>query len=122
MRKTVKASRPYRATFRAEQAQATRRRILEAARRLVLERGYGPVTMQDVATESGVAYQTVFSQFGSKLQLALELCAAEFPHAGETVSTLVRLRDGGDPVAWVRAIGSFCRTLYEPCAEILRFM
>jgi AcrR family transcriptional regulator len=118
----VKGARPYRTTLRAEQAQLTRRRILETARRLLLERGYSQVTMQDVAREAGVAYQTVFAQFGSKLQLALELCASEFPHVGQTVAMLAGARDAGDPEAWLRTMGPFARALYEPCAEILRFM
>ncbi len=118
----VKSTRPYRATLREEQAQLTRRRILEAARRLFVERGYAPISMQEVAREAGVAYQTVFSQFGGKVQLALELCASEFPHVGETVAMLARARDTDDPASWVRGLGTFARRLYEPCAEILRFM
>ena len=63
----VKDIRPYRTALREEQAQLTRGRILKTARRLLVQRGYSQVTMQDVAREAGVAYQTVFSQFRSKL-------------------------------------------------------
>lgn len=115
-------ARPRRATLREEQTRLTRRRILEAARRLFVARGYSTVSMQEIAREAGVAYQTVFSQFGGKLQLALELCASEFPHVGETVAMLVTARDAGDAEAWLRLLGKFARRLYEPCAEILRFM
>ena len=113
---------PGRATLREEQTRLTRRRILEAARALFIARGYSTVSMQEIAREAGVAYQTVFSQFGGKLQLALELCTSEFPHVGETVAMLVAARDAGDPEAWLRLLGRFARRLYEPCAEILRFM
>src|SRR5205823_14160487 len=58
----------------------------------------------------------------SDLQLALELCALEFPHVGPTVAKLAEARDAGNPEAWLRTIGPFARQLYEPCAEILRFM
>src|SRR5689334_16857934 len=95
---------------------------MEAARRLFVQRGYSQVSMQDIALEAGVAYQTVFSRFGSKLQLAVELCSSEFPHVGETVAVLVRARQARDPVRWLRSLGHFARTMYEPCAEILRFM
>jgi AcrR family transcriptional regulator len=122
MGERVKDTRPYRTALREEQAQLTRRRILQAARRLLVQRGYGQVTMQEVAREARVAYQTVFSQFGSKLQLALELCASEFPHVGATVAMLDEARDAGNPEAWLRTMGAFARKLYEPCAEILRFM
>lgn len=118
----VKTKRPHRATLREEQTQLTRRRVLEAARRLFVGRGYSTVSMQDIAHEAGVAYQTVFSQFGSKLQLALTLCTSEFPHVGTTVALLATARDAGDPEAWLRLLGPFARRLYEPCAEILRFM
>ena len=122
MEPAVKGERPGRTTLREEQALLTRRRILEAARRLFVARGYSSVSMQEIAREGGVAYQTVFSQFGGKLQLALELCASEFPHVGQTVAMLVAARDASDPEAWLRLLGTFARRLYEPCAEILRFM
>lgn len=114
--------RPDPATLREEQARLTRRRILGAARRLFIQRGYSTISMKEIAREAGVAYQTVFSQFGGKLQLALELCASEFPHVGETVAMLATACDAGDPEAWLRLLGLFARRLYEPCAEILRFM
>ncbi|HXI95067.1 MAG TPA: helix-turn-helix domain-containing protein [Candidatus Acidoferrum sp.] len=118
----VKGTRPYRTSLRAEQAQLTRSRIMEAARRLLIQRGYTQVTMQEVAREAGVAYQTVFSQFRSKLQLALELCSSELLHAGGAVAMLGQVRDAGDPEACLRMLGAFSRRLYEPCAEVLRFM
>src|SRR5579872_4084141 len=95
---------------------------MEIARRLFVQRGYTQVTMQEVAREAGVAYQTVFSQFRSKLQLALELCSSELLHAGGAVAVLREARDAGDPEACLRLVGAFARRLYEPCAEVLRFM
>jgi TetR/AcrR family transcriptional regulator, regulator of autoinduction and epiphytic fitness len=118
----VKDIRPYRTALREEQAQLTRRRILDAARRLLVGRGYSQVTMQEVAREAGVAYQTVFSQFRSKLQLALELCSSELRHVGGVVAMLAAARDAGDPGACLRTVGTFARQLYEPCSEVLRFM
>ena len=118
----VKRGRPYRKTLREEQAQLTRRRILESARRLLVRRGYGQVTMQEVADEAGVAYQTVFSQFRSKLELAQELCSSDLLHVGGVVAMLVAAREAGDPDACLRMLGAFARRLYEPCAEVLRFM
>lgn len=118
----VKDIRPYRTALREEQAQLTRGRILKTARRLLVQRGYSQVTMQDVAREAGVAYQTVFSQFRSKLQLALELCSSDLLHVGGVVGMLAAARDAGDPEAYLRTVGTFARQLYEPCAEILRFM
>jgi len=118
----VKGTRPYRTTLREEQAQLTRRRIMETARRLFVQRGYTQVTMQEVAKEAGVAYQTVFSQFRSKLQLAVELCSLELRHVGDAVAMLAKAREAGDPEASLRMVGVFARHLYEPCSGVLRFM
>lgn len=58
--------RPYTSTLRAEQAAATRGRILRAARDLFLEQGYPATTLSQVAGEAGVAADTVLHVFGSK--------------------------------------------------------
>lgn len=118
----VKIGRAYSTRLRHEQAELTRKRVLAAARRLFVTSGYAEVTMQAIAREARVAYQTVYAQFGNKLRLALELCASEFPHVGPTVGLLVEARERRDPEAWLRMLGGFTRRLYQPCAEILRFM
>src|SRR6266851_3955151 len=66
----VKPRRFYNTTLRREHAVGTHRRILDAARRLFVARGYASVTMRDVASEAGVAVQTVHAVFGTKLGLA----------------------------------------------------
>lgn len=48
-------------------ATVNRDRILEAAEALILEGGFAPATVSDIATRAGVSRATVFSQFGSKL-------------------------------------------------------
>jgi AcrR family transcriptional regulator len=58
--------RPYRQTARAAAADATRRRVVDAAIELFLERWYDDVTLRDVAAAAGVALQTVVNHFGSK--------------------------------------------------------
>lgn len=51
---------------RAEAAEDTERRILEAGRALFSARWYDDVTLADVAAEAGVSSQTVIRRFGSK--------------------------------------------------------
>jgi hypothetical protein len=46
----------------------------------------------------------------------------ELPHVGETVAMFVKSREAGHPEQWIGSLGAFARRLYEPCAEILRFM
>ena len=58
--------RPYTMRARAESAQATHRRILDAARALFLDHWYDQVTLEQVAEEAGVSKQTVLRRFGSK--------------------------------------------------------
>lgn len=64
-----------RPTLREERAAVTRRRILEAARHRFFEHGYAATTLQAVATEAGVAVQTVYAVFGSKAAILAELRA-----------------------------------------------
>lgn len=58
---------------RREQAAQTRRRILDAAYRLLCAGGYDATTMQMVAEAAGVAVQTVYFVFGTKAQLLAEV-------------------------------------------------
>ena len=56
----VNARRAYDNAGRAEQAAANRRRIVAAARRMLVEHGYAAMTMAMVAKEAGVAVDTVY--------------------------------------------------------------
>ncbi|MGH2465470.1 MAG: TetR/AcrR family transcriptional regulator [Candidatus Limnocylindrales bacterium] len=62
-----------RPTLRAERAAVTRGRIAEAARLLFLRDGYGATTIAAIAVEAGVAVQTVYAVYGSKLGIFREL-------------------------------------------------
>lgn len=66
---------------RADQARATRRRLIEAAARLFSSDGYASTTMEQIAAEAGVAVQTVYYTCGTKGQLLWE--AMEYAAAGE---------------------------------------
>src|SRR5260370_37645007 len=58
---------------RRPRAQATRRRIRDAARRLFVERGYVATTIEAIAGEASVAVPTVYLAFGTKRALLAEL-------------------------------------------------
>ncbi len=63
--------RRYSSQLRQENAEATRLRIVEAARELMLERGYAATTMSDIAAAAGVAVQTLYTSCpGGKAGLA----------------------------------------------------
>ena len=59
-------TRRYDSPRRREQAEATRRQILEAAQRLFERHGYAATTMAAIAAEAGVALKTVYVAFETK--------------------------------------------------------
>ena len=61
-----RVKRSYHSLAREGTARATRRAILEAARRLLVEDGYQGMTMERVAAEAGVALDTVYAAVGPK--------------------------------------------------------
>lgn len=65
--------RTYDASRRREQARATRRAVLEAARALLEERGYAATTVADVARAAGVSPESVYKGFGTKAALVKEV-------------------------------------------------
>ncbi|MFD7441672.1 TetR/AcrR family transcriptional regulator [Streptomyces sp. NPDC059909] len=60
------SKRPYVSPLREQAAAQTRALILERATELFAERGYGRVTVADIASAAGVASKTVFASVGSK--------------------------------------------------------
>src|SRR5581483_5648249 len=106
------AKRTYRSPRRREQAEDTRKRILSAAKRLFLAEGYGRTKIDSIASEAGVAVQTVYATFGSKgamLMALLDQLAID--------ADLPRLQKGlaaarGDPRRQLREALSFTGRLY----------
>lgn len=66
MTSPVKPRRRYDSTVRQEQARRSRWAVLEAARRLFLERGYAATTVAAIARDAGVSVETVYKAFGNK--------------------------------------------------------
>ncbi len=58
---------------RARKALETRRRIRSAARDLFVRQGYTATTMRAIAASADVAWQTVYSVFGTKAALLSEI-------------------------------------------------
>jgi AcrR family transcriptional regulator len=67
------ARRRYTSTVRAEQAAATRRAVLTAARELFAESGYVATSIAAIAERAGVAVDTVYAAAGRKPALLREL-------------------------------------------------
>lgn len=62
-------SRRYSMSLRGEQTAATRRRILDTARRLFAEQGYLGTTLSGIAEAAGVSVQTIYNLVGGKAVL-----------------------------------------------------
>lgn len=90
-------ARAYRSELRAQQAEETRARILDAAGR-VMVRGVATLSIPAVAREAGVSVPTIYRHFATKL----DLLEAVYPHALRRAAhkqpavprTLDELRDG----------------------------
>jgi AcrR family transcriptional regulator len=63
--------RRYRSVVRTEQAAATRRAVLLAARELFTTTGYAGTSVADVARRAGVSVDTVYTSVGRKPELLL---------------------------------------------------
>jgi AcrR family transcriptional regulator len=122
MVKAVKTHRSYNGTLRQEQAQMTRGRILDAARRLLINGTYSSVTMEDIAGEARVSYQTVYAIFGTKLRLAQGLIEIGFPHVTEALKLFDQLGPSAETEVVLHAAARVSRLIYELCADLLRFM
>jgi AcrR family transcriptional regulator len=97
------ATRPYRSELRAEQAEETRGRILDAAGR-VMATGVARLSVPAVAREAGVSVPTVYRHFGTKAELLAEL----YPHAARRAGL-----DGIPDPSTVGDVRSAVRALFE---------
>ncbi|MFW6724812.1 TetR/AcrR family transcriptional regulator [Streptomyces sp. MAR4 CNY-716] len=85
-----------RPTTRAEKTRRTRQRMLDAATRLFVARGWSATTVEDIAGAAGVGVQTVYFTFGSKRALVKELLDTAIAGDTDPVATLER--------PWARAV------------------
>ncbi|QNI36685.1 TetR/AcrR family transcriptional regulator [Edaphobacter albus] len=114
--------RVYESPVRQRQAGETRKRIAEAARRLLEETGYAGMTIPAVAKAAGVAVPTVYAVFGSKKGIVSELLdQARF---GEEYQALITAaRKVTDPMELIEFPPRFARKIYEaeiPVENLLR--
>jgi AcrR family transcriptional regulator len=72
-RSGVNPRRNYDASRRRRRAEEGRARILEVARRLFLENGYGATAVSQIADEADVSVETIYKAFGGKAGLVRSL-------------------------------------------------
>jgi len=106
------SKRKYVSAQRSEAAQATKVRILDAAKALFSRRGIDAVTITDIAKRASVAVSTIYALFESKaglLRAILEgaLFGERFQAARE------RLAGVDDPVKLITLTAVVARAIYE---------
>ena len=121
----VKPRRRYDNRRREEQALQARRRVLEAANELFLERGYPGTTMAQVARAAGVSVETVYKAFGTKAALAKELWDVTLVGDDQPVPLAQRpeftaITAEPDPRRMLAAYAALGRVLYERLGPLLR--
>ena len=88
----TKPKRRYDSSRRQARARETQREIIEAARRLFMERGYTGTTIEQIAQEAGVAVETLYATFGSKRAVLSRLVGVSLVGDDEPVPLLERQR------------------------------
>ena len=102
-------------------AAETRREILRAARRLFAAHGYAGTSLQQIAEESGVAVQTIYSSVGSKAALVLALNDLVDEEAGVAQLGAGVLRETDPPTMIAKGI-HLTRQLNERCGDLLQVL
>ena len=112
---------------RAEQARATRRRIIAAAAEQFVTRGYGAALLDQVADQAGVAVQTVYFHFGNKRTLLKHVMDVAAAGDDEPVPLLDRpwvaqMRQESDPRVIIRLWVANGREILQRIAPLMRVM
>jgi AcrR family transcriptional regulator len=94
--------------LRAAGVQRTRRGILAAARRHLVEAGYHRLSMEEVAADAGVTRVTIYRHFDSKLGL-LDAVAEDLAQRAGIVAGMRTATEVADPV------GGFTAMVTELC-------
>ncbi|HEY3512335.1 helix-turn-helix domain-containing protein [Kribbella sp. NPDC051137] len=105
-------------TYRQVQAEETRIRIAQAARRLFAERGYGATSIDAIAKQAGVATRTVYSAFGTKRELLSLICDQWLAEAGarERAQQVFAI---ADPVERLRGAAGWLANLYAAGFDVV---
>jgi AcrR family transcriptional regulator len=109
---------------RAARTRATRRRIVDAAAELFVERGYGVTTLEQIAVRAGVAVQTVYFHFGNKRTVLKEAVDVAAVGDDEPVALLERpwleeLRAEPDPRRVVALWATTSTAIYTRIGPIM---
>ena len=123
----TKPKRSYDATKRRERAErerrATRQRVLAAAQRLFEEKGFTATTIDEIATEAGVAVQSVYKAGTSTAELLQRVVEVVVAGDDEPVlltdrPTYMGVADEPDPVRQIAMSASLVASTQERSAKV----
>ena len=123
------ARRKYDSRLRLAHAARTRDRIVEAAGRLFVERGYAGATIPAIAAEAGVAVETVYRATDGKAGLLAEAVRAAVAGGAERAGVPVverpairRIIDEPDPVRQLRLYAATQPGIWSRVGPLLRVL
>jgi AcrR family transcriptional regulator len=108
----TRKKRRYASRVRADSAEDTRQRILDAARSLFGRRGIDRVTIADIGARAGVAGSTVYAVFKSKTGI-LRALMEQALFGGAFQSAQEHLAGETDPVRLLALTPRVARAIYE---------
>jgi AcrR family transcriptional regulator len=116
-----------RRTLRDEQAEQTRRRIIDAAGVVFEQHGFSGARFEDIATQAAVAVPTVYKGFSSKAQLLIAAVQAAMAggHDGNALDQQLWFSsqlDAPDPQRQLALVANNARKLYERSGRLLEVL
>lgn len=120
-----KKKRIYQSELRAAGADETRRLILAAAGRVLVERGYGALRMERIASDAGVALDTVYAAVGKKptlLRLLIEtaISGSDVAVPAEERDYVRRIRAAPSAEAKLATYADALRSIHARLAPLVR--
>ncbi|MFI5915194.1 TetR/AcrR family transcriptional regulator [Dactylosporangium sp. NPDC051541] len=120
-------ARRYSSEVRAEQRRATRQRILDAARDMLLHRGYTGATIEAIAARAGVSVQSIYNTIGGKAAVLKAVYDTLLAGDDEPIPIMRRpavaaMRAAADPREFLARYARLGRDLYERAGPLLPIM
>lgn len=118
------ARRAYDNSGRTAAAAATRARILDAARDLLVSEGYAAMSITALARAAGVSPQTIYNAIGGKAEVLkacydVTLAGDDEPVPLSERPAFRRMFDAPDAAGFVTAYAAWCRVVHDRVAPIL---
>jgi AcrR family transcriptional regulator len=105
--------RAYKSAVRERQAVDTRRRIVEATRKLLQSEGYDGMTVEAIARQAEVSAQSVYAIFKSKTGILTELLD-QSTFGADYEDAVRQALSASDPETRLRLAARIARQIHEP--------